>query len=111
MNDGLKAKWVEALRSGKYRRGNSYLRSDAGWTCLGVLCDVLDSSKWERHGDGVLVDYFWKYDGQSWFLPNAILHETKLDPIMVPLLYSCQDGKSFAEIADWIDLNIPADES
>lgn len=42
-----KSKWIEALRSGKYRQGDTYLcQSDdksfqnERYCCLGVLCDI-----------------------------------------------------------------------
>lgn len=107
MNAEMKAKWVAALRSGKYQPGNSYLRSEAGWSCLGVLCDIIDNSKWERHGDGILTDHYWKFAGQSWFLPNAILHEQQLDPFISPIFTLEKNGKLFAEIGDWIEQHIP----
>ena len=41
MNPEVKAKWVEALRSGEYRQTKGYLhRNGGGFCCLGVLCDV-----------------------------------------------------------------------
>lgn len=42
MDKRLKAKWVEALVSGKYQQGNGLLRdaSTGGYCCLGVLCEV-----------------------------------------------------------------------
>ena len=41
MNSEVKAKWLEALRSGKYRQSRYKLRSlDNGFCCLGVLCDI-----------------------------------------------------------------------
>lgn len=40
MNPELKAKWVAALRSGKYEQGHEYLNKDGKFCCLGVLCDV-----------------------------------------------------------------------
>lgn len=37
-----KAKWLTALRSGKYKQGHLALRNDRNeYCCLGVLCDVL----------------------------------------------------------------------
>ena len=36
----LKAKWVEALRSGDYKQGTNRLRIGDEYCCLGVLCDV-----------------------------------------------------------------------
>lgn len=41
MDPGVKALWLEALRSGKYEQGNSVLRTgDDKYCCLGVLCDI-----------------------------------------------------------------------
>jgi hypothetical protein len=40
MNPEIKAQWVEALRSGEYEQTNGYLRTDSGFCCLGVLCDL-----------------------------------------------------------------------
>jgi hypothetical protein len=48
MNPEVKSKWLEALRSGKYKQGQRRLRTADKFCCLGVLCDVLDSSKWRN---------------------------------------------------------------
>lgn len=40
MDAQLKAKWVEALRSGEYRQGTMYLRREGKHCCLGVLCEL-----------------------------------------------------------------------
>lgn len=41
MNPEVKAKWVAALRSGKYDQGRGQLRSPDGYfCCLGVLCEL-----------------------------------------------------------------------
>lgn len=49
MDKELKAKWVEALRSGKYKQTIATLRhSDGlGYCCLGVLLDLSGIGKWE----------------------------------------------------------------
>jgi hypothetical protein len=44
-------KWVQALRSGKYRQGSGTLRrwvdgTETAYCCLGVACDVLDPNGW-----------------------------------------------------------------
>jgi hypothetical protein len=33
-------KWVEALRSGKYKQGKHQLVFDGSYCCLGVLCEI-----------------------------------------------------------------------
>lgn len=42
MDAELKSKWVTALRSGKYKQGQTFLYSskDESFCCLGVLCEV-----------------------------------------------------------------------
>lgn len=40
MNQEIKAKWVEALRSGEYPQGRQYLNQNGNFCCLGVLTDL-----------------------------------------------------------------------
>lgn len=52
MNPEVKRKWVEALRSGKYKQGKERLcDKDNNFCCLGVLCDIYLSERndeWEN---------------------------------------------------------------
>jgi hypothetical protein len=48
MNPEVKARWVAALRSGEYKQAKNSLRKQDAFCCLGVLCDLYDSSQW--HG-------------------------------------------------------------
>lgn len=43
MKPEIKAKWVEALRSGEYKQGKHKLAGDdlTEFCCLGVLCDIV----------------------------------------------------------------------
>lgn len=45
MNQQIKARWVEALRSGKYGQTSSYLYDSQGFCCLGVLCDLYNQEQ------------------------------------------------------------------
>lgn len=40
MNIDIANKWIAALRSGKYAQTSEALRDNAGFCCLGVLCDL-----------------------------------------------------------------------
>jgi hypothetical protein len=40
MKHQIKKRWVEALRSGKYKQGKDYLCRDGDFCCLGVLCEL-----------------------------------------------------------------------
>lgn len=47
MDATIKAQWLEALRSGKYKQGKGALhnKSDDSYCCLGVLCEVMGVPK------------------------------------------------------------------
>ena len=51
MDQKLKAKWVKALRSGRYRQGRLKLYRNGAYCCLGVLCKIQGA----KICDGVLV--------------------------------------------------------
>src|SRR3954468_6246696 len=40
MDQIIKQKWVEALRSGEYKQTQNYLKDPTGYCCLGVLAEV-----------------------------------------------------------------------
>jgi hypothetical protein len=56
MKKSIKKKWLEALRSGKYKQTVRNLKDNNGYCCLGVLCDVYakehpELARWsEYHG-------------------------------------------------------------
>jgi len=63
MNQQIKARWVEALRSGKYGQTSSYLSDSNGFCCLGVLCDlyILDhpnTSEWKQYDECGVFNLF-----------------------------------------------------
>lgn len=112
MKRELRDKWVAALRSGKYEQGQKTLVRDNRYCCLGVLCDVAgwsdpriglndtglyQGSRFERD----------KYLGLELFGLPEQQHET---------LWRMNDGEqdgpasTFAEIADWIEENVNADD-
>lgn len=101
----LKAKWVEALRSGKYKQGILCLRSfDDKFCCLGVLCDI-EKVPCFRSGDRYLYDYIvYKMGG---CLPTVKLDEIGLSHAEMDVLVDMNDhGRTFAEIATYIEENL-----
>jgi hypothetical protein len=44
----FKAKWIAALRSGKYKQTVSRLRDNFGYCCLGVACDISGMGEWDN---------------------------------------------------------------
>ena len=61
-------KWIEALRSGKYKQGKGFLKKGDCHCCLGVLCEVA-GIKPEPDPDREGV---YKYDGQPFSLPPKL---------------------------------------
>ena len=80
MNDNAK-RWIAALRSGEYAQGKGYLRThDDTFCCLGVLCDVVDPSKWKEF-DIKTHTYARSYESaRTWALPTAdVFHEAGME--------------------------------
>lgn len=110
MDAQLKAKWIEALRSGKYAQAVGRLRDDENcYCCLGVLCDISGLGLWG--GNSYRVD-----DDVSFFgLPGRLQKEAGLSLTEAGELWGRNDGIcgrpkcSFEQIADYIEANIPAD--
>lgn len=50
MTDKNVRKWVEALRSGKYKQGQHVMRSGRDkFCCLGVACDISEEASWHKN--------------------------------------------------------------
>jgi len=56
MNKLSKQKWLDALRSGKYKQGKDNLRNtlnnETEFCCIGVWADITDSKGWNDEGWG-----------------------------------------------------------
>lgn len=110
MNKELRDKWVVALRSGKYQQGTGYLRKGHGYCCLGVLCDVVDPTRWEG---ATTVGYFYynPTDGHRnsdvAYLPEEIRALAQLpagtESELTRMNDTPDENLSFAQIADWIE--------
>lgn len=111
MKKEIAEKWVEALRSGKYKQGKASLCEVQGKTakycCLGVLCDILKSpyrkiSVYKGYGD--------ETGFETGFLPDAIMAESGMQTFYGKLGASSltvlnDAGNSFGYIADIIEDN------
>lgn len=120
MNPEVKAQWVAALRSGKYKQGPRRVLNDGegGWCCLGVLCDLYAQThddKWVIVDEAMALasmggphypapqvrewasfyedDHFIEIDGVS---ASAAVHN---DGFSLP-------RRTFAEIADAIEAQL-----
>lgn len=101
MDAELKKKWIRALRSGKYKQGRYRLYSNFtdSYCCLGLLCDLLDRTKWQKDE----WDY-WAWGNREDALPETVRRKVKLSPKQQGSLIRMndQEGKTFSEIADYI---------
>lgn len=108
MNKQLKAKWTEALRSGRYQQTRGLLCRNGAYCCLGVLREVAGFG-WmqaDEDGDREAVDALGIRDFGG--LTQLELAETKLRIDQMQKLATMNDGegKTFAQIADYIDAHL-----
>lgn len=103
MNAELKTKWLEALRSGKYKQGRGRLRQGDEFCCLGVLCDISGLGEWI--GEVETKGYSFKEDIRYGTLPRHMVPELSCKTSN-SLTGMNDSGKSFAEIADYIEENL-----
>lgn len=112
MND-LAKKWVAALRSGEYKQAKKSLRTDEGYCCLGVACEIA-----VKAGLPVTVHFidkkgFCSYDGGVGVLPEGVMHALRFKSVdgytekLQKSLTTLNDieNLTFAEIADYIETN------
>lgn len=113
MKAALKKKWIDALRSGNYKQGHSVLRNDDHYCCLGVLCDVIGPTKWDK--DGREGDtYVWKHENKNNYCVVPYMNELDeyfVDKQQVRLAnMNDKENKSFEEIADYIEKNVQEED-
>ena len=103
MDAKLKQRWVAALRSGKYQKGERYLRpSDQRFCVLGVLADVDEPGGWRR-----TAGEFWLHTGSYTVPSKSLLKKWGLPKSTSDCLTRMNDrGYSFAKLADYIERNV-----
>lgn len=117
MDPKVKALWVPALRSDKYVQGRSQLcalylhgHGQKVFCCMGVLADVMNVGwQHDRINDlGMEVFKISGARGASGHLPAYMLEEYGINPSFQNLLVEMNDGmgKSFEQIADYIEENM-----
>lgn len=95
----FKDEWVKALRSGEYKQVKNTLYDAKldSYCCLGVACKIAIGKLRElANGDQFINPSIEE-------LPSEITGVTRLAEHLATLNDS---GKSFNEIADWIDANL-----
>lgn len=94
--------WIKALRSGKYKQGKGYLRTNKNeFCCLGVLCDLAAKDGGEQWEYGYLR-YIYRYNAAH--LPENIKKYLSLSNHDLQNLMEMNDvGDSFEVIANYIE--------
>lgn len=93
----IKKQWVEALRSGKYSQTSGRLRRQDGFCCLGVLCDLMDTTKWIENPLNNWT--YGEFESKNYDMLRGDL------PITQKLINMNDTGKTFDQIADYIEEN------
>lgn len=125
MKAELKTKWIEALRSGRYRQAQNVLRDPSGaMCCLGVLLDVDQPTGWgaerinrfHRHcvehvnsSDSDAQDFLGLKYRESQGLEFSVIRNGDPAKALHVLTEMNDSGRSFSDIADWIEENVPAE--
>lgn len=109
MDKKIKAKWIKALRSGKYAQGNGWLKDlDDFYCCLGVLCQI-QGAKWEPNPrDASMIPFLGRttaqLKGQQFLRPFA---RAGMSASAQETLAGMNDyGESFLVIADYIESHL-----
>ena len=108
--------WVAALRSGEYEQTQSLLRDENGFCCMGVACDIYDSTKWNKvmaHTVEKGKFYCYNYMDNTTSLPSELVRYFGIsdwsanyfekDGNCSSLIDENDAGMPFHEIADIIE--------
>jgi hypothetical protein len=100
--------WLAALRSGAYQQTRGMMRNEKGFCCLGVLCDVVDNSKWVPQNKEHRGYYFYTYNpGDKYGIgvpPKEIRDQTGFSlPFFYELMKLNDSGVPFPDIANRIE--------
>lgn len=115
MKKEIADKWVAALRSGKYKQGEGFLRKGENeFCCLGVLCDInQDVGQWEQINGNNYFTTEDDHDGIDTELTNYLRDHFDIGNVSEERLIRMNDATnefkdnkhSFEEIADYIEAN------
>ena len=113
MNQEMKIKWLEALRSGKYKQAVSrlMLKDHRGqrYCCLGVLCEISGLGEWtEEPSYSNVHEFIYNRGHFASNLPPAMREALGISDDDIETLVNMNDltKASFTQIADWIERNL-----
>lgn len=100
MNPEVKQKWLKALRSGEYEQAVHWLRVDTSYCCLGVLTHIYEPTHESLFNCACPENEICEWAG----LPFS--EDSEGQNVTSELMTMNDSGKSFDEIADWIEENL-----
>lgn len=113
MNPEVKHRWIDALRSGKYKQIKVNLKSKTGFCSLGVLVDLF---LLEKNLDWKLYIDHSEFNGNDSHLHNRVITWNDIvtwangsnyfDVSNLLIKMNDEEGKTFQEIADYIEENL-----
>jgi hypothetical protein len=129
MKKEIAKRWIKALRSGKYKQGQSFLKqydtkNQPRHCCLGVLCELYNESMKKNHKKTITVKTcddefslkhgYVRFGGKEDFLPTSVRKwagmkskDGKMDNESYNSLADMNDfGKTFKTISNTIEKNI-----
>src|SRR6476659_4542708 len=65
-------RWIAALRWGGFPQAPHFLRSEAGFCCLGVACHLEDPGRWEPDGTLTWREKVYRWGDSLSVLPSRI---------------------------------------
>ena len=104
MNPKVKAKWLEALRSGYYEQTKNRLRTETGFCCLGVLCDLYAEEHKDVHWKTSYVEGEYTFLGREGTLPQKVVDWAGLKGPTPTVSYD-NEPRELAELNDSVELS------
>lgn len=109
VNKKLMRKWIDMLRSRRYKQGQGCLRQKGPtsrsvdrYCCLGVACDMIDPKKWEFSETISRNQYYYDEDNELASMEvRSKLGITENEQVELSTMND--GGKKFYEIADYLE--------
>lgn len=113
MNPEIKAKWVADLRSGKFAQGRRILcqfgvkDEQPKFCCLGVLAtQVGGKTPTVRDDSFTMFSSGGEYPLHHWQTVLEQQTHISLEAVSKCIRMNDEQGKTFSEIADWVEANL-----
>jgi hypothetical protein len=106
MNQEIKQRWIEALRSGEYQQGKDSLFHCGKFCCLGVLTDLYIKEyglQWKQDSADL-----WSFEEEGGTLPQSVQDWSGIDAPNPMILHNFATdhndhyNASFKDIAEYI---------